>query len=68
MHMPTLAKEDKPDIYKPMDETVQKGNHSRHKRYLLQNSFVNHPVPSLEDRRWAIPKDAMSSVNKKWYV
>ena len=50
-----------------MDETVQKGKHGQHKRYLLQNTLVNHPIPSLEDGRWILPNDAMSSISKGWY-
>ena len=65
--MPTLTMEDEPSMDVPLDVTVQRGKHGRHKRYLLQNALVNHPVPSLEDGRCAIPKDAMPSVNKKWY-
>ena len=65
--MPTLTMDDEPGMDEPMNKTVQKEKHGRHKRYLLQNSFVNHPIPSLENERWIIPKDAMPSVNKKWY-
>ena len=65
--MPTRTMDDQPGMDGAVDETVQKGKHGRHKRYLLQNLMVNHPIPRLDDGRWVVPKDAMPSLRKGWY-
>ena len=49
--MPTRTMDDQPGMDRAVDETVQKSNHGLHKRYLLHNVMVNHPIPRLDDGR-----------------
>ena len=65
--MPTRTMDDQPSMDRAVDETVQNGKHGRHKRYLLHNAMVNHPIPRLDDGRRVVPKDAMPSIRKSWY-
>ena len=50
-----------------VDECALKGKHGRDKRYLIQNQMVYHPVPTIKDKMWVLPKDGLPSISKGWY-
>ena len=65
--MPTLRMEEQ--VQQPsVDEAMAPGKHGRDKRFRIENAFVNHKIPRIDNGRWVIPKDAFPSIRKGWYV